>query len=556
MFTPSLVSMLLHSIWSDLDADRPLLQSGTTQSVAHDLQDLLRRHGETRLPMPWVPVIGRTRDYSGLDDLRQMLQVTEDRHLPGNLFVYGRVPVDRLVRRYLQGHALDNRTEYLDLGTPLAAAQNNPGLRADIGRLLALPTAPSRLVQVALVDRGDAIAGAAASSFGGRVVQVVPSGVDWSGHALQVFGTLLDRLAANGHLGQADFLCALVTPPPAPVGRGCFDSANAVELQQALRDLAMAADGRPMVVNVSMGTHVGPHNGLSPLEQTTASQLPYHDQRVLVFAAGNDGMAGVSARRELQTRRQDFLRFRTGSAGMKDLLLEFWWDEPQASTLTLTIDIRRAGGQPACLPITITPANSGVNMTQRGGFRSIACLSLYHARCSATMSCTAFAMSTATAADLADLTIDITLECDNNAVVNAWKLLPANDGSSFITGSVEGSILVPATAAGVVSVAGVERGGQSWIESARGPSADYVPGGLSGPTAPSMAHLVHFRGGERGTSYASPRASADITAEVLANLAAGTGLPPTLLDLVQDTLMRRSALGAWDPRVGYGAITV
>jgi hypothetical protein len=352
----------------------------------------------------------------------------------------------------------------------------------------------------------------------------------------------------RGILSSVDLICGLIVPPNV-VSRQCFQSANAVELELALHDLDQLADRRPLFVNASLGTHVGPHNGMSPLEKATVGILPYSDQRLLVFAAGNDGGSGVSARRELLPNRSDYLRFKTSHSGTKDLLLEFWWEESQTSSLELTVSIRLPNGQPACLSIRVTPQSMGVNSAasfQAGG--TIQCMSVYHARCSATMCCIAFAMSSPKESELADLTIDIEMTCQSKVVVNAWRVLPSHDSSSFVVGANECSITVPATAPEIVSVAGMERDGRSWIESSRGPTADYVFGGSSWPTAPMLSHLVQYIGVEKGTSYASPRAMADLAAN-----ADKGGFPSSAFELVKREL--GPAFSAWDPRIGYGGIT-
>ena len=49
---------------------------------------------------------------------------------------------------------------------------------------------------------------------------------------------------------------------------------------------------------MSLGTHVGPHNGNSALEEYIAKKLIRPRDRFLVAAAGNYGGTGVSAKRE------------------------------------------------------------------------------------------------------------------------------------------------------------------------------------------------------------------------------------------------------------------
>lgn len=559
MFTPSLVSMLLHTIWADVPGTRLIRQLEGTTEVAADIDSLWRLSREHRKSVPTIPVLGLTRhlqDWSR--DLRDTVEKVEVQTATGGLFVFGRVSVDDLVARLRDAHALKFDSEYLDLGTPLTTNQAIPGGPTGWDAALrALNPIDPKVIQVAIIDRGDEALGSTPDDFNGNVRHLSTKDVEFSQHALDVLGVLVERLRSHGILSDVEFLCALVKPPKNRVGLGCFDGANAVELQQAFLDLSQnLRHGCPMVANISMGTHIGPHNGLSPLEQTTAGLFPYTPQqpRVLVFAAGNDGGVGVSARRELVRNSPDYFRFRTSARGAEALLIEFWWEEAGGrSTMEMTISFRGPTGRPTRQDIKIDARHRGANMKARSAIgASVQVMSLFHEQCSATMNCMALAMTAGNPKDLASLTVDFKLNCALGVVVNAWRVLPVDDGSTFVTGNNECSVTVPATHRAFVSVAGVQNDGSSWNESSRGPTANYGAAAAAAPltTAPLMAHLVEDLAGEpRGTSFASPRATADI-----AHSAATGPLAATIEGVVIAEVNRRGRGGPWDPRIGFGAV--
>lgn len=210
------------------------------------------------------------------------------------------------------------------------------------------------------------------------------------------------------------------------------------------------------------------------------------------------------------------------------------------------------------------------------GFNGVTCESLHHARCNGNFSCVAFAMSAASASDLADLTIDIEMRCSEhaNVAVNAWMVVADKDGAGFVGGGSSGSITVPATYGKAFSVAGVEdiphadpalQGQpQPWKDSSRGPAANYHTNGRrSRPTLPKLAHRVDGSINGHGTSFAAPRAAGDVVESILRD-AADAHHPRRLRiyadadQLARNVVVRHGvhrAAGATDKdRTGFGTI--
>lgn len=587
MFSPSLTSMLLHSLWIDVKPQPGYTHLPTPRDVENDLRSLLHRIGDSPIPMPSIPTGGYTE---GIPDLGPNVQpIPPIDQGAGHQYLFGRVPVDVLINKFHTSYALPSGTEYLDLGTSLREAQHfHPtGLTNCLTSLSSYPRTvfnPTRMT-VAVIDRGvDLPPHLRQETLGGRLRHLIDD-VDFSEHASLVLTELIERLASHQLLDTCDLVCALIKPPQNPIGRKCFRHANIVELAHAIRVLSAyivdpgnGVSGLPLVTNLSMGTHVGPHDGGSPLENLIERRLPFDQQRYLVCSAGNDGLAGLSARRELRNGSRDFMRIQTSPAGCEDILVELWWEERSPATMSVTARVCNRQKQAVCMPIFIDANGSLITgaklATANPGFKSVVCESLYHARCSANFSCAAFAMSASTASDLADLTIDIELRCSDHSsvAVNAWIVVADNDGASFVGGGSDSSITVPATYEQAISVAGVEDvlsndpafRPQPWQESSRGPAANYGTNGhQSSTTLPKLAHRVDSSIAGFGTSYAAPRAAGDVVECVL--LAAATSYLPRNIkqyadadELAKSMIVRHGATAAPGmpdrDRIGFGAI--
>lgn len=543
--------MILHSIGDALSNIQGQVVQENTGDIADELDRLVRLLEDSPLPMPSVPVIGNV---VSLDGIRGFVEFSERSYAPGSLRVWGRVPIDKLIERLRDTHALGSTQEYLDLGTPLVPAQL---VGADVGKCQpylnhARPTLPA--LRLALIDLGERALGKKPHDFNNRVIHLWPQDVVFAPHAAKVFETLLARLSDYAGLVQKlELIVGLVTAPDNPIGRQCFHHANTVELQSTLNKLSqqVGSGGVPLITSLSMGTHVGPHRGDSPLEQSIELDLPFSSNRTLVCAAGNEGMAGIAAHRTLNANISEHLRLRTDSRGCCELLVEFWWEEGHNSSVTVSVEIRDLAKRLRGSRMTIGPSTSGVvNVMQSIGapFASVTCESLYHAQCLGITHCIAFALSAATALDLADLTIDFEIAGTRSSLdLNAWVVLPTDQSCSFVGGGVDASICVPATLPDALAVAGVTRKGQPWRDSSRGT--------LGLPGAPALAHKVEHVSDptEMGTSYAAPRAAADVVDRIL-NAAAQSYATPAAL--AQDVVAMHNSNGfsAWDPRTGYGSI--
>lgn len=563
MFSPALVSMMFHSL-PPAEPPRPASSERGWRStfpsswaVAKEIADRAKRFNRDDLPS--LPIVGRGTIRTDFEyEIGPYLTIDAT---GGTTFFWGRVPLDRLVGHWLEFHAASPEEHYIDLGTPLRAGGSGSSFDKSCDRYMKLSQPdPSRAkVGVAIIDLGED-ATQAPEDYGGRLHHAVSSQIKMSEHAEKVLSVLLERLDRNGVLSDTTVSCALVRPPAAMVsaGKTCFEQANAVEMLDAAKALKsqLDSDGLPAAVNISLGTHVGPHNGDSPLEEYISTALVKSRERFVVVSAGNDGGKGLAAKRELTAGEREFLTLQTGPR-CKDLLVEFWWDGTNGAQVTIDADIYEPlapAGRTLHGTVKIDPNTSGTALHKypAGLPSNMISQSLFQANCRKNLSCIAFAIGTP-GQSLPVLEVDFGLESQADTTVNAWVVVCEDrPQTTLIEGGPEGSIRVPASDTAVLSVAGVESSGQLWENSSRGPAARF----RSAPTAagaPLMAHLVTL-GGEAGTSFSSPRACGDAAAALADSVKRQRCADATDL-LCEAYGLQRGTLPTWNNRSGYHKVT-
>lgn len=188
------------------------------------------------------------------------------------------------------------------------------------------------------------------------------------------------------------------------------------------------------------------------------------------------------------------------------------------------------------------------------------------------MGCIAFAASTPDKQRLPACNLTFTLLSPLRMIVNTWIAECRND-AAFVEGGEKGNIRAPATAKNVVCVSGVKDNRQPWPQSSRGPSYDYSLACYCGEahcphpravlsnslgynddrTMPHLAHQVAVSFVPPGTSFASPRATAD-AAKVLVE--PGSRQRYTLARELAIAILRSQGREeeTWNPRTGFGRI--
>jgi hypothetical protein len=578
MFSASLLSMMIHSLPPEAlgpfvgpPQEGPGEPPGPPTSIP-DANDLARRFklALSSWSGPWalIPVVARA-DPKNFEQLQTLAKQSDGHEDPARSFIWGRIPLDLLIQHFLAAGTAAIEQEHLDLGTPVRAASG--ATASTCGTLLAqTPTRGSATVGAAVVDLGDTptTATGVPRDFNRKLRHVQYSAtVDLSAHAESVLEVLLDRLnriSAPGNtsanmLSITTVSMALVlnpTPNQIRASKGCFGQHCAPEMLTAVQaiDALLDGDKLPAVVNMSLGTHVGPHNGHSPLEQYISGTLFRPSDRFLFAAAGNEGGKGIASRLDLRKGEADYMDLIVDER-CTELLVEFWWDDVGPADVAIGAEIE--GGRFTPSRVVIGPGVKGLTSVlapaSMGQRPSVSFLTLLESRAHGTMSCIAFAASRASAAPEFRVSFDLTAK-SADATVHAWIVIcDAAMKTHFTQGGPEGTVAAPASDPKVVSVAGFDRAlGQMWRHSSRGPASRYST--ASQTQSPVMAHLVEHLGtgpATPGTSLASPRAAAD-AAQPLADPTRRTSCTEAdkLLQITYGTIT------AWDPRYGLRKQTV
>lgn len=141
-------------------------------------------------------------------------------------------------------------------------------------------------------DKGNVIAGAvlARADIDDLIQAKKRTPGDEVGHGTHVAGIAAGNGGGSTFVGIAPKATLLI----ARVTRGASDAIDNDDLVQGVKFLFNRAEllKKPMVVNVSLGTDFGPHDGSLLWEEALASYVgPDHPGRALVVAAGNNGSA-------------------------------------------------------------------------------------------------------------------------------------------------------------------------------------------------------------------------------------------------------------------------
>ena len=92
---------------------------------------------------------------------------------------------------------------------------------------------------------------------------------------------------APGYAPKADLMFVDATSPmvagTTEAGKGMGESDNIID---AVRYIFERSNGRPTVVNLSLGTHAGPHDGKGLIERSIDTLVDAEPNRAVVIAAG------------------------------------------------------------------------------------------------------------------------------------------------------------------------------------------------------------------------------------------------------------------------------
>jgi len=483
----------------------------------------------------------------------------------GGLFGRGFASLGELVAFATQSAERPADSEYFDLGTPVRANANQQW--ATCQRILPKTAdADSARALAVVVDSGVSAKGLTPNTFGGKVTHLIATDIDFSAHATGVLSTLLAEVERLGLDSQVHVVCALVAPAPGLVGQlgtgRVLDLDNVVNLSDSLAEVRkhLSRTALPAVVNLSLGTHVGPHLGTTPLEVFTSS-LVMPASRYVVVAAGNDGERGCHASCHMQDGDQDTLQLLVGPTGAKELMVEFWWEDRGQQHMKLEIEVSDVNGKSLFTgPMTVDTSTGLTPRPVRTPSKSQQVLVESPASLNG-LRCVAYALEATNAADLANARIRVDIDPAAEVSIHAWIILCDDERTAWVPSESHGTVTVPSTATDVIGVGGVDGVGRNWTQSSRGLSnclaqsvlgaRCWIHGAFHSPAV--AAQVASIPPGAEGTSFSAPRVSARVL-EALLDASPPTSLDSLLSSLTGNPVRTGGAFSTWSPRRGYGVV--
>jgi hypothetical protein len=145
-------------------------------------------------------------------------------------------------------------------------------------------------------------------------------------------GTSVPGVAPNADLIFVNISHALDPQGAAVVGKSFGDS---VRLLEAAKYIFDKAGTRPCVINVSLGTNGGPHDGSTLVEQGLDALLAAKPNRALTVAAANSFADGIHAAGKVVANGTVELKWQVLAVPQRDIELEVWYGGRDRFTVEL-----------------------------------------------------------------------------------------------------------------------------------------------------------------------------------------------------------------------------
>jgi len=161
---------------------------------------------------------------------------------------------------------------------------------------------------------------------------------DVDGHGTHVAGTAVSTGGAHPdrkYQGMAPEANLIVVK----AGNGSFPFSNVIDGMNYCGEVA-ADENKPVVVNMSLGTPAGPHDGTSPQAQAIDSFVG--NGRVAVVSAGNDGSSGMHYQGTISSGSNTSFNFdiagytAQSGAGNDDAQFDIWFNTGDDVSVTVT----------------------------------------------------------------------------------------------------------------------------------------------------------------------------------------------------------------------------
>ena len=126
---------------------------------------------------------------------------------------------------------------------------------------------------------------------------------------------------------------------PSVVGSDFGDS---IRLAEAVRFILDQAGDRPCVINISLGTNGGPHDGSNPVEESIDAMLSQAPNRAVVISAGNAFADGIHTSGQVSQTRSVDLSWEIGPFDPTHNEIEIWYPQGDEFTAQLILPDGRA----------------------------------------------------------------------------------------------------------------------------------------------------------------------------------------------------------------------
>jgi subtilisin-like proprotein convertase family protein len=159
-----------------------------------------------------------------------------------------------------------------------------------------------------------------------RINQTVYGG-DYTGHGTMVAGVASGGADGSPYAGMATSTQLIVVKATVDATSTMFSEADVMDALSYIDQRATLA-GLPYVVNMSLGGHMGAHDGSSPLEQLIDATFGSAPGKAIVVSAGNEGAQPIHAESALvPPSSPSYLgtRFKI-ITGADDIFLDIWYD--------------------------------------------------------------------------------------------------------------------------------------------------------------------------------------------------------------------------------------
>ena len=139
------------------------------------------------------------------------------------------------------------------------------------------------------------------------------------------------RVGPGGVAPGADLVFVhLANPPSGPRGIG-----SSVSLVEAVHFIARTAAGRPWVVNLSLGSHCGPHDGTTLVEQALDAVVTERPGQSVVQSCGNYALRPIHATGRLRAGERAAIDWRVDPTDQTENEVEVWYPGSDALVIEL-----------------------------------------------------------------------------------------------------------------------------------------------------------------------------------------------------------------------------